>query len=49
MDNGVIIDIVKVNPGDVEELRRISLETFTESFYHLNSPENFDAYVSKAF
>lgn len=39
----------KLNPERVNELKAISLETFTQSFFHLNTRGNFVAYVSEAF
>lgn len=49
MDNPSVPIIKKIGLESLEELRTISLATFTQSFYHLNSPEDFDHYVSNAF
>ncbi len=43
------MEIIRTNPSDVDILLDISWRTFYESFNHLNTPENMDAYMSKAF
>jgi len=43
------IRFVRLGPDQADELGTISLDTFTQSFFHLNTPENFEAYVSDAF
>lgn len=43
------VRFVKLDPDRVKELKEISMESFTQSFFHLNTHENFDAYVSDAF
>ncbi|MEO5905802.1 MAG: GNAT family N-acetyltransferase [Saprospiraceae bacterium] len=43
------MEIVKATPDDVETLVKISLKTFYEAFHHLNTPENMDAYMGRAF
>ncbi|MEO6130857.1 MAG: GNAT family N-acetyltransferase [Saprospiraceae bacterium] len=43
------MEIIKVNPSDVNELLRLSWKTFHEAFAHLNKPENMDFYMKKAF
>lgn len=35
--------------GDLEELRTLSIKTFTAAFGHLNTPENMTAYCDRAF
>ena len=43
---------VEIRPcglGDLETLRNISIETFTETFESHNSPENLRAYLDQAF
>lgn len=36
-------------PSDLQDLRRISLETFTAAFAAQNNPADFQAYLRKAF
>ena len=43
------MDIIKVNPEDIDLLVQISWQTFFDSFNHLNRPENMSAYMDKAF
>jgi diamine N-acetyltransferase len=43
-----MIEFEKVTPDHLELLREISLDTFRYSFYHQNTPENYELYVSKA-
>ncbi len=39
----------KVTMDQIDLLREISLTTFRHNFYHLNTPENYELYVSRAF
>lgn len=39
----------KVTPKDVDHLRDIALRTFIQSYKHLNTEANFEAYISEAF
>ena len=43
------MEIIKANPSDAEILLAISWKTFYESFHHLNTPENMEVYMGKAF
>ena len=43
------MDLVKVNPGDLNVLVDLSRRTFYEAFHHLNTPSNMEAYMNKAF
>ncbi|MDZ4707360.1 MAG: GNAT family N-acetyltransferase [Saprospiraceae bacterium] len=43
------IRFLQLGPDQANELRSISLDTFSQSFFHLNTRENFEAYVSDAF
>ena len=43
-----MIEFKKIIPDQLELLREISLDTFRYSFYHQNTPENYELYVSKA-
>ncbi len=43
------MEIVKAIPSDVDALLAISWRTFYESFNHMNTPENMEEYMSKAF
>ncbi|MGB4847367.1 MAG: GNAT family N-acetyltransferase [Saprospiraceae bacterium] len=43
------MEIIKVNPSDVNTLLALSWKTFHEAFGHLNTPENMDYYMNKAF
>lgn len=43
------MEIIKVNPSDVDTLLALSWKTFHESFGHLNTPENMAHYMNKAF
>ena len=43
------IKTIKCTVNDWEMLQHISVQTFSDSFRHKNTPENFDAYTSKAF
>ncbi|MGZ3778268.1 MAG: GNAT family N-acetyltransferase [Mucilaginibacter sp.] len=44
-----MITIRKVYPPDVDTLLTLSRKTFYDAFEHLNNPEDFEAYTSKAF
>ena len=43
------MEIIRVNPSDVNILLALSRKTFHESFNHLNTPENMDFYMNQAF
>jgi diamine N-acetyltransferase len=43
------MEISKINPSDVNTLLALSWKTFHEAFGHLNTPENMDYYMRKAF
>ena len=43
------IEIRKINSGYLEALRKISIETFIDTFGEENSPENIKIYLEKAF
>lgn len=43
------MQIVKATASDIDELIIISRDTFYESFYLLNTPENMQAYMDHAF
>jgi ribosomal protein S18 acetylase RimI-like enzyme len=49
MDNAGDVRFEQLDTNRVKELKEIALQTFTQSFFHLNTPENFNAYVSEAF
>jgi ribosomal protein S18 acetylase RimI-like enzyme len=44
-----MITIRKVSPSDVDTLLALSRKTFYDAFEHLNNPDDFEAYTSKAF
>lgn len=39
----------RVTQDDVGQLKEIALKTFFDSYFHLNTPTNFECYVDKAF
>jgi ribosomal protein S18 acetylase RimI-like enzyme len=43
------ITIQLVRPFDVDTLLALSRKTFYDAFEHLNNPDDFEAYTSKAF
>lgn len=43
------ITIQLVRPPDVDTLLTLSRKTFYDAFEHLNNPDDFEAYTSKAF
>ena len=43
------ITIQLVRPSEVDQLLALSRKTFYDAFEHLNNPEDFEAYTSKAF
>jgi len=43
------ITINIVRPSDVDTLLALSRKTFYDAFEHLNNPDDFEAYTSKAF
>jgi len=43
------VTIQKVRPSDVDQLLVLSRKTFYDAFAHLNNPDDFEAYTSKAF
>jgi len=47
MDN--TIELRKLSTGDVEQLLELSRRTFFDTFYHVNTPEDMEAYASKVF
>jgi ribosomal protein S18 acetylase RimI-like enzyme len=44
-----MITIRKVCLSDIDTLLVLSLKTFYDAFEHLNNPDDFEAYTSKAF
>ena len=44
-----IVSVKKVRPPNVDTLLVLSRKTFYDAFEHLNNPEDFEAYTSKAF
>jgi hypothetical protein len=43
------VTVRPVRPSEVELLLALSRKTFYDAFEHLNNPEDFEAYTSKAF
>jgi hypothetical protein len=43
------ITINIVRPSDIDTLLTLSRKTFYDAFEHLNNPDDFEAYTSKAF
>jgi ribosomal protein S18 acetylase RimI-like enzyme len=43
------ITLRALSTADVETLQAIGVQSFTEAFAHLNNPEDFRAYLDKAF
>lgn len=43
------LTIQRVQPADVDQLLNLSRKTFYDAFQHLNNPDDFEAYTSKAF
>ncbi|MBS1525852.1 MAG: GNAT family N-acetyltransferase [Bacteroidetes bacterium] len=43
------ITIKPVSPSEIDILLTLSRKTFYDAFEHLNNPEDFEAYTSKAF
>ena len=43
------MEIIKASSSDAAKILAISRKTFYESFNHMNTPENMDAYMNKAF
>jgi len=43
------MNIQKCSHEDLQQLKNISIETFTETFKDQNSPESLNAYVARAF
>lgn len=41
--------LVKCTANDIDELRELSIRTYFETFAHLNTPEDMDAYLKDAF
>jgi len=39
----------KIQEQDVNDLRKIALKTFIQSYEHLNTPANFQWYIDRAF
>ena len=44
-----IIELQKVEVSDIDTLLKLSRETFFTAFYHLNNPDDMEAYAAKAF
>ena len=44
-----IVYVKKVRSSDVDTLLVLSRKTFYDAFEHLNNPDDFEAYTSKAF
>jgi ribosomal protein S18 acetylase RimI-like enzyme len=44
-----MIKIKLVRPSEVDQLLVLSRKTFYDAFEHLNNPDDFEAYTSKAF
>jgi hypothetical protein len=44
-----VVSVKKVRPSDVDTLLALSRKTFYDAFEHLNNPEDFEVYTSKAF
>lgn len=43
------IEIRKVSPGEIDRLQQIGRETFSETFYPVNSKEDMEEYLAKSF
>lgn len=43
------LEILKVSSSDVDQLRKLSIETFVTAFSQYNTQENMNAYLSEAF
>jgi ribosomal protein S18 acetylase RimI-like enzyme len=43
------ITIQPVHPSEVDQLLALSRKTFYDAFEHVNNPDDFEAYTSKAF
>lgn len=43
------ITLKKLTPADAELLLELSRKTFYDAFYHLNHPDDMEAYAQKAF
>jgi ribosomal protein S18 acetylase RimI-like enzyme len=46
MDN---LNLYILKEGELESLQQISLQTFTDGFFHLNTPKYFYEYTDRAF
>lgn len=44
-----MISITKVTPDDADTLLQLSFKTFEEAFKHQNDPDDYEAYIAKAF
>lgn len=40
---------VRIGLARADELRRLAIDTYTDTFAHLNTPENLQAYLDSAF
>lgn len=49
MDENRGIEIVPCQLSDLQQLRDVGLLAFREAFESLNNPEDFEAYIAKAF
>ncbi len=43
------VELLSIDIGEIQDLKRIGVETFTESFAHVNNPEDFITYLEEAF
>lgn len=43
------LSLVRVSSSQLDLLQQISLQTFYDGFFHLNNPDSFNAYVTRAF
>ena len=43
------VKIIQANLSHSKILSKLGYDTFYETFVHLNNPEDFEAYISKAF
>lgn len=46
---GTMVIVRKVEPDDLKALLIFSKRTFFDAFYHLNKPEDMEAYAAKVF
>lgn len=43
------VELTPIDVSDLPELKRIGIESFTESFAGVNNPEDFKKYLKQAF